>query len=179
MRFRTILAVAAVLTLGLSYPAHSQGAPSGVTDLTTANAQSIEPSDIIDALAPMRGTRIEAGAPPTVRLPIYFEFDSTRLKPEAVTLLDKVGAALSAEELAAFSFSVEGHTDSSGPAEYNDGLSARRADAVRNFLVDSGVPGSRLDTVGHGESEPVAQNDTGEGRQRNRRVELINLGAQP
>jgi OOP family OmpA-OmpF porin len=171
--------VAAALTLGLSYAAESQDGRAGVTDFTTAKPQSIEENDIIEALAPMRGTRIEAGAPPTVRLPIYFEFDSTRLKPEAVTLLDKVGAALSAEELAAFRFSVEGHTDSSGPAEYNDGLSGRRADAVRSFLVNSGVPDARLETIGRGEADPVAGNDTGEGRQRNRRVELINLGARP
>ncbi len=179
MRSRTVFALATALACGLVSPARTQADTSRVTDFTMAKAQSIQEDDIIEALAPMRGTRIEAGAPPTVRLPIYFEFDSTRLKPEAVSLLGKVGAALSAEELTSFNFSVEGHTDSSGPAEYNDGLSARRADAVRNFLVDSGVPGSRLDTVGHGESEPVAQNDTGEGRQRNRRVELINLGAQP
>jgi OOP family OmpA-OmpF porin len=179
MRLQSVLALAAALTFGLSVPARSQDNPAGVTDFTTANAQSIEEVDIIDALAPARGTRIEAGAPPTVRLPIYFEFDSTRLKPEAVTLLDKVGAALSAEELATFSFSVEGHTDSSGPAQYNDGLSARRADAVRDFLVNSGVPDTRLETVGRGEAEPIAGNDTGQGRQRNRRVELINLGAQP
>ena len=179
MRFHTVSALAAVLAFGLSFPANSQDLPSGVTDLTMAQAQSIQAGDIIEALAPLRGTRIEAGAPPTVRLPIYFEFDSTRLKPEAVTLLGKVGAALSAEELASFSFSVEGHTDSSGPAEYNDGLSTRRAEAVRSFLMNSGVPGSRLESVGHGESEPVSANDTGQGRQRNRRVELINLGAQP
>ena len=179
MRFHTVSALTTALAFGLSFSAESQDLPSGVTDFTTARAQAIQESDIIEALAPMRGTRIESGAPPTVRLPIYFEFDSTRLKPEAVTLLGKVGAALSAEELTSFSFSVEGHTDSSGPAEYNDGLSSRRADAVRDFLINNGVPGSRLETIGHGESEPVSANDTGQGRQRNRRVELINLGAQP
>ena len=179
MRFQTVFALASALACGLSSPAESQDESPGVTDFTTAKAQSIQENDIIEALAPARGTRIEAGAPPTVRLPIYFEFDSTRLKPEAVTLLEKVGAALSAEELASFNFSVEGHTDSIGPIEYNDGLSARRAAEVKNFLVNSGVPESRLGTVGHGESAPVAANDSGEGRQRNRRVELINLGAQP
>jgi outer membrane protein OmpA-like peptidoglycan-associated protein len=179
MRFQTIFALATAAALGFSYPAQSQDDPAGVTDFTTTRAQSIEEIDIIEALAPTRGTRIEAGAPPTVRLPIYFEFDSTQLKPEAVILLGKVGAALSAEELASFNFSVEGHTDSIGPAEYNDGLSARRADAVRSFLVNSGVPDTRLETVGRGEAAPVAANDSDQGRQRNRRVELINLGVQP
>jgi outer membrane protein OmpA-like peptidoglycan-associated protein len=179
MRFQTVFALVTALTCGFSFAAESQDNASGVTDFTTARAQAIQENDIIEALAPARGTRIEAGAPPTVRLPVYFEFDSTRLKPEAVTLLEKVGAALSAEELESFNFSVEGHTDSVGPIEYNDGLSTRRANAVKSFLVNAGVPESRLGTVGHGESAPVAANDNGVGRQRNRRVELINLGARP
>ena len=140
---------------------------------------SIQSSDIIDALAPARGASIDPGAPPTVRLPVYFEFDSDRLQPDAVVLLERVGAALSAEELAAFHFSVEGHTDSVGPPEYNDALSMRRAAAVEGFLVNFGVPHARLEAVGHGESAPVASNENSTGRQRNRRVELINLGAQP
>ena len=179
MRFQPLFALTTALACGLLSSAESQADPLGVTDFTAAEAQSIQQDDLIEALAPTRGIRIEAGAPPTVRLPIYFEFDSTRLEPDAVTLLGKVGAALSAEELASFNFSVEGHTDSLGPTGYNDRLSARRANEVRTFLVNTGVPESRLETVGHGESEPVAVNDTGQGRQRNRRVELINLGAQP
>jgi OOP family OmpA-OmpF porin len=114
-----------------------------------------------------------------VRLPVYFEFDSDRLQPDAIVLLGRVGAALSAEELAAFRFSVEGHTDSVGSAEYNDGLSQRRAVAVEHFLANSGVPAERLEAVGRGELDPVALNDNSTGRRRNRRVELINRGVQP
>jgi OOP family OmpA-OmpF porin len=94
-------------------------------------------------------------------------------------LLGRVGAALSAEELSAFRFSVEGHTDSVGSAEYNDGLSQRRAVAVERFLANSGVPAERLEAVGRGEFDPVALNDNSTGRRRNRRVELINRGVQP
>lgn len=114
-----------------------------------------------------------------MRLPVYFEFDSDRLQPDAVVLLERVGDALSSEDLAAFHFSVEGHTDSVGPPEYNDELSKRRAAAVERFLVSFGVPDERLGAVGRGESTPVAENETSTGRRRNRRVELINLGAQP
>ena len=84
-----------------------------------------------------------------------------------------------AEELSAFRFSVEGHTDSVGPLAYNDELSKRRAAAVERCLVSFGVPNERLGAVGRAEAAPVASNGTSTGQQRNRRVELINLGAQP
>jgi outer membrane protein OmpA-like peptidoglycan-associated protein len=179
MRFHLVFLLTTILSGGFATVAESQENSPAVTDLTMAEVLSIQTGDIIEALAPARGTRIEPGAPPTVRLPVYFEFDSDRLQPDAVVLLERVGAALSAEELAAFRFSVEGHTDSVGPAEYNDGLSVRRAAAVEGFLVSFGVPAERLGIAGRGESAPVAPNETSTGRRRNRRVELINRGAQP
>jgi outer membrane protein OmpA-like peptidoglycan-associated protein len=169
-------ALFAFILIGASAGAQTE---AGVTDLTRADISSIEARDIIEALAVPRGTRIEASAPPTVRLPVYFAFNSTELQPEAQQLLEKVGAALAAEELSSFRFSVEGHTDSVGSAGYNEALSARRASAVAAFLEGRGVGEARLGTVGRGEAEPVADNDSDDGRQRNRRVELINLGAQP
>jgi len=179
MRFRSVWLLTTAATLGIAAAGWSKDDSPAVTDLTMAEVLSIQIGDIIEALAPARGARIDPGAPPTVRLPVYFEFDSDRLQPDAVILLERVGSALSAEELAAFRFSVEGHTDSVGAPEYNDELSKRRAAAVEQFLVSFGVPGARLSAVGRGESEPVAPNETSTGRQRNRRVELINLGAQP
>jgi OOP family OmpA-OmpF porin len=150
---------------------------AGVTDFSGANAAAIEQDDITSALAVPRGTRIEPSAPPTVRLPIFFEFNSATLRPDARTLLDKVGAALASDELTTFQFSVEGHTDSVGSESYNSSLSAQRADAVKAYLVANGVPPERIKTMGHGESAPVADNESDSGRQRNRRVELINLGS--
>jgi len=179
MRFQSVLLLTTALVCGFTAVGRSQENSPAVTDLTMAEVLSIQTGDIIEALAPARGTRIDPGAPPTVRLPVYFEFDSARLQPDAVVLLERVGAALSAEELAAFRFSVEGHTDSVGSAEYNDGLSTRRAATVESFLVSFGVPAERLGTDGFGESTPVAPNETSTGRQRNRRVELVNRGAQP
>jgi OmpA-OmpF porin, OOP family len=68
---------------------------------------------------------------------------------------------------------IEGHTDSVGSDAYNLDLSQRRADAVRDFLIQNGVNAAQLTTRGYGKASPVASNDTAEGRQRNRRVELI------
>jgi OOP family OmpA-OmpF porin len=68
---------------------------------------------------------------------------------------------------------VEGHTDSVASESYNQGLSERRARSVADWLAENGVDGDRLTTRGWGETRPVAENDTPEGRQQNRRVELI------
>jgi outer membrane protein OmpA-like peptidoglycan-associated protein len=68
---------------------------------------------------------------------------------------------------------VEGYTDSTGEASYNQGLSERRAEAVRDTLVDMGISRSRVETKGFGEQFPVASNDTSGGRQQNRRVEIV------
>jgi outer membrane protein OmpA-like peptidoglycan-associated protein len=157
--------------------AQAQPTSPGVTDFSGADAGKIQVTDITEALAVPRGTRIEASAPPTIRLPIFFEFNSAQLRPEASQLLDKVSAALASGELETFRFSIEGHTDGVGSEAYNQELSAERAAAVQNYLLAKGVPRSRLGTIGHGKSSPVASNDTEEGRQRNRRVEIINLGA--
>lgn len=67
---------------------------------------------------------------------------------------------------------VEGHTDNTGKADYNQQLSENRAQAVMNFLAGQGVDSRRLRAVGYGESMPVASNETASGRQQNRRVEL-------
>jgi OmpA-OmpF porin, OOP family len=68
---------------------------------------------------------------------------------------------------------IEGHTDSSGTGSYNLELSQRRADAVRDFLVDNGISPNRIVARGYGEADPVASNDTTSGRRENRRVEVI------
>jgi len=70
---------------------------------------------------------------------------------------------------------VAGHTDSVGTDSYNQGLSERRANAVKDYLTAQGIKASRLTARGYGESRPVASNDTDEGRAENRRVELIVL----
>jgi len=72
--------------------------------------------------------------------------------------------------------SIEGHTDSVGSDDYNQQLSERRADSVRSFLIQNGVQAGTITAKGFGESQPVATNDTADGRQRNRRVEMVVTG---
>jgi outer membrane protein OmpA-like peptidoglycan-associated protein len=72
---------------------------------------------------------------------------------------------------------IEGHTDSVGGDQMNQQLSERRADSVRDFLIAQGVAGSSVTAKGFGKTQPVASNDTAEGRQKNRRVELVVSGA--
>ncbi len=68
---------------------------------------------------------------------------------------------------------IVGHTDSTGSNAINDPLSVRRAESVRSFLEDRGIKGARIEAVGRGSNEPVASNDTAEGRAKNRRVEIF------
>jgi OOP family OmpA-OmpF porin len=69
-------------------------------------------------------------------------------------------------------FVLSGHTDSTGPEEYNQKLSERRANSVKTWLIDNGIPASRLSATGYGETSPKYDNATREGRKLNRRVEL-------
>ncbi|WP_293932925.1 OmpA family protein [Sphingobacterium sp. UBA6645] len=70
---------------------------------------------------------------------------------------------------------VDGHTDATGTAEYNQWLSDKRAASVKKFLVDAGIADARISTKGLGQSKPIADNKTPEGRQKNRRVEVVIL----
>ncbi|MEO1914350.1 MAG: OmpA family protein, partial [Myxococcales bacterium] len=149
-----------------------------VTDLSDVEVNVIESGDIVEALAVTRGIRVRASARPRVRLPVDFEFNSAELKPEAKALLEKVGRALTAPDLETFRFSIEGHTDSIGGEDFNTNLSKRRAEVVQDYLTNTGVDQMRLESIGLGEASPVDTNVTDEGRQHNRRVEIINLGTE-
>ena len=104
---------------------------------------------------------------------VYFDFDEATLKPEGMAVLNGAAALLQKHERVVVE--VAGHTDSKGSDEYNQGLSERRANSVKDYLVRKGVKASRLSARGYGESRPVASNDTEEGRAENRRVELVVL----
>ena len=101
---------------------------------------------------------------------INFAFDSAQLNSAAKSILDNALPAIKGNP---GNISVEGHTDSTGSDEYNQGLSQRRAQSVVDYLVSNGVSSSNLNAVGYGESNPVASNNTREGRAQNRRVEVI------
>jgi outer membrane protein OmpA-like peptidoglycan-associated protein len=106
---------------------------------------------------------------------VLFDTGSATLKPGAREKLAKISGILLAHP--GLSLQIEGHTDSVGTDEFNQQLSERRADSVRDFLAEQGVAGSAITARGFGKTQPVASNDTPEGRQRNRRVELVVNGA--
>jgi len=121
-----------------------------------------------------------AQAPPPAAVPpakkkmvlrnVNFDFDRATIRPDAVAVLDAAVETLKAE--GGINVVVEGHTDSKGSEEYNVSLAQRRAAAVKQYLVKRGIPAARITTEGIGESQPVASNDTDDGRAQNRRVEL-------
>ncbi|MDT7525721.1 MULTISPECIES: OmpA family protein [Idiomarinaceae] len=101
---------------------------------------------------------------------ITFATDSTVVSEGFYPVLNDVAKVLNKYNKT--TMIVEGHTDSTGAAEYNQTLSVNRANAVRNHLVGQAVDSRRVTTVGYGETMPVADNNTQSGRQLNRRVEL-------
>ena len=101
---------------------------------------------------------------------ITFDFDSTAIRPQFRQTLDQVADTLSRYDQTYVD--VYGHTDSVGSDAYNQGLSERRASAVADYLVTRGVQSARLGTRGFCETQPVAPNDSEEGRAENRRVEI-------
>jgi outer membrane protein OmpA-like peptidoglycan-associated protein len=102
---------------------------------------------------------------------VLFDTGSYTLKPGAREKLAKISGIVLAHP--GLSLQIEGHTDSVGGDEFNQQLSERRADSVRDFLAEQGVAGSSITARGFGKTQPVASNDNPEGRQRNRRVELV------
>jgi len=171
-----------ILSLGLQIPL---GAPPQAAEPAPAPAPA-QPMDsdgdgVIDANdqcpGTPRGTEVDArGCPIEKKAPIVlkgvtFEFDSSKLTSQAENRLDNVVDALQASD--EVRFRMDGYTDSIGTEQYNQGLSQRRVDSVKQYLMDHGVRTSRVTgTQGHGESNPVATNETAAGRAQNRRVEL-------
>ncbi len=101
---------------------------------------------------------------------IFFSKNSYNLTRNSVKELKKVAAILKSNN--SLKLTIEGHSDNTGPAEFNKMLSQRRADAVKKFLMDNGINHARLQSIGYGQDRPVADNSTPEGRATNRRVEM-------
>ena len=102
-----------------------------------------------------------------------FDVDKADLKPQGKEQIKKYRDGAQAEMSRADKIRVTGHTDSTGSADYNQKLSMRRAEAVRDYLVSLGADRSKMEVSGMGEANPIADNKTREGRAQNRRVELI------
>jgi outer membrane protein OmpA-like peptidoglycan-associated protein len=121
----------------------------------------------------LEGARIERigeGIKITFGGGILFDFDRADLRPEAQAELTKLGRILNKYDDT--NVMVEGHTDATGSDQYNMDLSVRRASSVGTYLAAQNVTRDRLSAVGFGELKPIASNDTDDGRQQNRRVEV-------
>lgn len=158
------------LTLGLSYyfGSSDNGAAATAAAATTAAViatQEQEPEPVVEpapAVDPVPAVTLSKGA---------FEHDSTELTPEAKSSLDQVATYL--KENPETRIDVIGYTDSTGSAEYNQKLSEKRAQSASNYLESQGIEESRVTTIGKGEEDPIADNSTEEGRENNRRVEVL------
>jgi len=110
---------------------------------------------------------------PIVLEGVNFEFNSADLTAGAKEVLMKVVRTL--KEYPDMTLLIKGHTDSKGSDAYNLKLSQRRAASVRQFLIENGIDSSRLEAIGYGETQPIASNDTSEGRAKNRRIEFYRV----
>ena len=105
---------------------------------------------------------------------ILFDINSHALRSQSYTVLRQIGSMLRTHP--DLRILIEGHTDSSGRTSLNQVLSERRADSVRRFLIDNyNIDPGRLDSIGYGQDRPTDTNDTAQGRQNNRRVELVRI----
>jgi outer membrane protein OmpA-like peptidoglycan-associated protein len=133
-------------------------------------------ADLRRHLENLRATRGAQGMQMTIG-DFAFALGRADLRPEAKASLGKLVAFVNQDPRKPIR--IEGHTDSSGNANANLRLSQRRADAVRDALIAAGVAANRITSVGLGDSQPIADNDTEEGRARNRRVDVIVLEHPP
>lgn len=133
--------------------------------LAQQRAQSLE-----NELRDLRANRTDRGLVLTLG-DVLFDTGKATLKPGAYATLDRVAKVL--HDHAGRKVVIEGHTDSTGSEELNQTLSQQRAQAVQTALMERGVSGGQIATVGKGEAMPVASNDNAAGRQQNRRVELV------
>ena len=111
----------------------------------------------------------------TMAADAHFDFDKSVLKPEGKSKLDDLVGKLKAVNLEVII--AIGHTDSIGSDAYNKKLSMRRAEAVKAYLISKGIEANRIYTEGKGESQPIADNKTKDGRAKNRRVEIEVVGS--
>lgn len=137
---------------------------NGTEEQTVALVETVEPT-------PVAQSEPEPMAEPVrVELDVKFDFDRAVVKQDSMSDIQDLADFM--KQYGQTSTVVEGHTDSVGTDAYNQRLSERRANAVRDVLVNQhGLDASRVDALGYGESRPVADNSTEEGRAINRRVE--------
>ena len=126
------------------------------------------------AIAAAKAAPKPAGAKVTLNADALFDFDKSAIKPAAKASLDSLAGKVKSLTLEVII--AVGHTDSIGTDAYNQKLSIRRAESVKKYLVSQGIEAKRIYVEGKGESQPVADNKTAEGRSKNRRVQIEAIG---
>jgi OmpA-OmpF porin, OOP family len=158
-------------------PTPAPAAPAAATPPAPAAATTAAPAPAAPAPT-TAAAAAPATAPPSVNLNVEFATDSATLTPAARHTLDALGEALTSQQLAAYRFRIEGHTDTVGSAAYNLTLSQKRADAVAAYLEKKfNVSASRLEAIGMGEKGLLVPTPPNTDELRNRRVQVINIGS--
>jgi OmpA-OmpF porin, OOP family len=153
-------------------------APSG--DASSQPEAAPTPAASQPRVAASKSVAVPAAAPaaPAVNLTVNFANGSAELTPAAIRTLDELGRALSSKDLAGYRFRIEGNTDTVGSLDYNRALSERRAEAVVDYVAKKyEVDPARLQAVGMGEDGLLVPTPPQTPEPRNRRVQVINLGA--
>lgn len=149
--------------------------------LLTKNGRFVVHGDTVDCPKPEPVVQAKAPTPEPAPSPepvviasisgdVAFDLNKSTLKPEFYPELNQIIATLN--ESPETKFEIVGHADSTGDADYNQGLSERRALAVADYMKRNGISEDRFTTSGRGEMDPVASNETKEGRAKNRRVDI-------
>lgn len=155
-------------------PAPPRPLPAAATTTTTAAAPGA--AEVEEILTDLNATQSDQGLVLPLPEQVLFDFDSAEVRADAAATLGQVAEVVAF--YAGARVEVQGHTDDVGTDRFNQSLSERRANAVRDQLITvSGIAPDRLVVKAYGESRPVAANDTEANRQRNRRVEVVIIGA--
>ena len=189
---RVVVIGSCCLALGAAVPAAGQEPPStkAIIDALKPTTRSSRNLIVVERAQTPASAASEATTPPSagdippteaillaakpnISMAIRFDFDSWRIRPESAGALDNLAAALSSPELRSSKFLLEGHTDATGGAAYNQRLSQQRADAVKRYLTALGVQPERVASVGRGATQLANVLDPGSAE--NRRVRLVNL----
>ena len=148
-----------------------------VEDMTVECGAEPPAPEVVEATPPPPPPPVVSYEKTTMSTTALFDFDSDVLKEEGKVSLQELGDSIKAKSGKVVDIDIIGHTDSTGPEDYNQGLSERRAQAVADYIVSEGIDATIIDVSGEGESNPIASNDTREGRAENRRVD-INVGVE-
>ena len=152
-----------------SVPAECSNAPKAVaSDSEPSSNENFDGCANIQCTPAISTDGQTQGSNELISAEIPFMFDRSDLTSQATGKLDSFISAL--RQRVSNIISIFGHTDSLGPDPYNDDLSERRANSVRDYLLNSGIPGREISVKGMGEGSPIADNNTRSGRAKNRRV---------